>query len=83
MNKDNYDAKEFAALAYALAVTRGMLHSVLENDFDTVQLKRTLDGTSAANIAETISLTENDLAIDWNNYIIEDEKRLIQGRDKA
>jgi len=79
MSADNPTAREFAAVAYALAVARGALYSVLSGGGHATDLKQILDGTSTANIAAAIGLTESDLALDWNEHLTEDEKQTIAG----
>jgi hypothetical protein len=76
-------AREFAAIVYALAVARGVLYSVQIEDTNgrdlMDEIKRILNGTSAANIAKALGLEEKDIALDWNEYLTELQKQIILG----
>jgi hypothetical protein len=71
--------REFAALAYALAVARGQLSSVQLGSVDAGELNRALTGTSAANIAKALGLKERDLTLDWADLLTESEMHAIRG----
>jgi hypothetical protein len=60
MSASNPTVREFAALAYALAVARGALHSASQGIADARELRQVLDGTSTASIANAIGRTELD-----------------------
>jgi hypothetical protein len=79
MSASNPTVREFAAVAYALGVARGALHSALQGSANARELKQILDGTSAASIASAIGQSESDLTVDWNDHLSEDEKRAITG----
>lgn len=78
MPEDSIDLKVYESISYALGVTRGMLNSVLLENYDPEELKRILIGTSLSNIANEIGRTESDLATGWET-LTEREKRGIQG----
>jgi hypothetical protein len=80
MSAENPTAREFAALAYALAVARGQLSAVDDGQMDKDEVRRILKGTSAANIAAAIGLKEADFAVDWNDWLSPVEQERIKGR---
>ncbi len=79
MSAQNPTAREFAALAYALAIARGQLSSVKSGKFAKNELARVLEGTSAANMAAALGMKEADLAVDWNEYLSRAEMEKIRG----
>jgi len=72
--------REYAAICCALGVARGMLYSIQFAQYDPEEVERILRGTSSANIAAAIGEHENDLAINWDDYLTSSEKLKIQGR---
>ena len=72
-------SREFAALAYALALTRGQLSSAESGELEKNELAQILEGTSAANIAAALGLKESDLAIDWNQHLSREQMEKIRG----
>jgi len=74
-------AREFAALAYALALARGQLASVQMGAYDKEEVTLILKGTAAANIAAALGLKESDLAVDWNEYLNFDQMEKIRGAE--
>jgi hypothetical protein len=79
MSAEQPTAREFAALAYALAATRGLLSGVLMDKYDHAEVARVLAGTSTASIAAAIGSSANDLAIDWTEHLSDAEQRAIKG----
>lgn len=82
MSADHPTPREFAALAYALAATRGLLSNVLMDKYDHEEVARVLAGTSTASIAAAIGSRSADLAIDWSEYLSEAEQRAIKGANQ-
>lgn len=80
MSAQKPSPREFAAVAYALAVARGQLASIQQGAMNKGELARVLKGTSAANVAAAIGVKEADLAVDWNDWLSEGEKETIAGR---
>lgn len=80
MSADTPTAREFAALAYALALARGQLASIEMGDFNKAEVSRILKGTAAANTAAALGLKESDLAVDWAEHLSRDEMDKIAGR---
>ena len=79
MSASNPTTREFAALAFALGIARGALQSAMDGSADAQELQMVLDGTSVTSIANALDQAESDLALDWNEYLTEDEKRAISG----
>jgi hypothetical protein len=79
MSDEHPTVREFAALAYALAATRGLLSGVLMDKYDHEEVARVLAGTSTKNIAAAIGSKAADLAVDWSEYLSETEQRAIKG----
>lgn len=75
--EDVVSAKHYAALAVAVGRLRGILHDVVDGDFSKEDAQRILDGTSTAEIARALGKNEEDLAIDWNQYLSDEEKQRI------
>jgi len=71
----NPKTKEFAALAYALGLTRGELSSASGRN-----AKRILESTSLANIARALGMKESDLSVVWDEYLSQSELDAIAGR---
>ena len=82
MTAERPTAREFAALACALAATRGLLSSVLMDDYDHKEVARVLAGTSSSNIASVIGSDANTLEVDWNDYLSVAEQRAIKGANQ-
>ncbi len=80
MSADKPTTKEFAALAYALALARGQLASVEMGNFSKAEVSNILKGTAAANVAAALGLREPDLAVDWSEYLSQAELDRIAGR---
>ena len=80
MSSDRPTSREYAALAVALAITRGQLSAFLMGEADKEEVSRVLRGTSTANIALAIGARETDLAVDWNDFLNENEISRIEGR---
>jgi hypothetical protein len=72
--------KEYAALAYSLALARGQLYAVLTDKINHDELTRVVTGTSPASIARALACKESDLAIDWKKYLSQAEMDEIYGR---
>jgi hypothetical protein len=83
MSANDLSSRKLAALAFALGIVRGQLSSFLDGDFDEAEASTILHSTSAANIAKVLGLKETDLAADWDQYLSELEKQLIQGGGAA
>jgi len=79
MPSNHPTAREFAALAYALAATRGVLAGVLQDDYDHEEVARILAGTASSNIAKILRSHTDHLSIDWSEYLSEAEQRAIKG----
>jgi hypothetical protein len=79
MSAENPTPREFAALAYALALARGQLSSVSSGKFGKNEVRQVLEGTSAANIAAALGMKEADLAVDWSEYLSTAEMEKIRG----
>ena len=71
--------REFAALAYALALARGQLTFVEMGEHDRKEVSRINKGTSAANIAAALGL-KDELGLDWSAYLSQAEMDKIAGR---
>ena len=72
--------REFAALMYALALTRAQLTSVEMGKHNRADVRQIDEGTSLANIAAALGVKESDLAVDWNDYLTQAEMDRIAGR---
>ena len=79
MSAEKPTIQEFAALAYALALTRGQLNAVMNGDFDLDQVRGILEGTAALNIARELGLKEADLTVDWDDHLSDSAKAHIRG----
>lgn len=80
MTEKNLSIRELAAISYALAVTRGQLHSVLIGEANLDEIRAVVHGTSRASLAKALKVSEGDVGLDdWNDYLTETEKRAIQG----
>ncbi len=71
--------REFAALAYALALARGQLASVEMGDYDRKEVSQINKGTSSSNIAAALGL-KDELSRDWSEYLSQAEMDKIAGR---
>src|ERR1041385_1021713 len=69
MSAQNPTAREFAALAYALALARGQLSSVKSGKFGKNGVSPGLRGNQRCNMASALGMKEADLAVDWNEYL--------------
>jgi hypothetical protein len=70
--------KKLAAVAYALAVTRGELYTAIFNSLSIEDAQRVMDGTSFENIAAVLDCSRNDIEVDWNDFLTEEEKLQIK-----
>ena len=66
-----------AAILLALGVARGALVELTDNAPDTV--RRILELTSTARIAEILGCSENELAVDWTEFLTRFETDRIKG----
>jgi hypothetical protein len=79
------DLRKYAALLLALALARGQLLEALAlaeklDDAEPLHdIKRILDITALSRVAEVLDCSENDLAIDWDEYLTESEVNRIKG----
>jgi hypothetical protein len=80
MPANNPTAREYAALAYALAQARAQLTHVEMGDAERAETAMTLEGTSTASIAAALGLREADLAVDWNEHLTQAELDKIARR---
>jgi hypothetical protein len=71
--------REFAALAYALALARGQLASVEMGKYDRKEVSQIKKGTSSANIAAALGL-KDELGLDWSEHLSQAEMDKIAGR---
>ena len=78
-NLDQDLHKKYAALAYALGCIRGILFDVLDGDPSPEELRRIYESTATSSIAQSVGMTESDMAVDWNDFLTETEKQGIQG----
>ena len=76
---DTVPAVHYAALLVAIGWLRGALYGVQSGEIDRAHLRRLLDATSTAAIAEAIGLTEDDLIVDVERYLSTGQKRAIGG----
>jgi hypothetical protein len=79
MSAEKPTPREFAAVVYALAVARGILYSAQIGDADAEEIRRVLNGTSAASIAKALGLREEDVTLDWAEQLTESGMRVIRG----
>jgi hypothetical protein len=77
------EKKKYAALCYALGLTRGMLFDVLNGEADPARLRQVYDSSATNNVARAIGMTEADLTLDWNDHLTEPEKWIIGGTGDA
>lgn len=63
------EAKKYALLSRALGLTRGVLYGVLTGDFTIQEVQEVLEVTSLKSLAEKNGYEEEDLAIDWEEYL--------------
>jgi hypothetical protein len=63
-----------ALFMQALGLCRGVLYSVKAGDVDAAEIDRILDATSLANIAKRLGLDEDDIAIDFEDYLSDSER---------
>jgi hypothetical protein len=80
MSAEQPSVREFAALAYSLALARGQLYAVLTDEINHDELTRVVTGTSPASIARALACKESDLAIDWKRHLSQAEMDEIHGR---
>ena len=73
--------KQYAALAYSLAAIRGVLSGILDGDFTREQVQRVLHATDAVRIAQSIGVSENAIAVYWDEYLSDAEKHRLKGHD--
>lgn len=76
--KDNIiDARKYAIMVWALATVRGTLYSVMQGDQEHLSdVQEVLEVTSLNRLAERFGCNESDLAIDWVEYLTNDEMRI-------
>ena len=77
------EKKQYAAICYALGWTRSMLSDVLEEEGDVNRIRQVLEASATPRIAQSIGMTEADLALDWNEHLTDLEKWAISGRSDA
>ena len=71
--------RKYAALALALGMTRGTIHSVLNSDAKHEELTHMLDLTDVSTIADKLGFKEGEMALDWNDYLTGEEIAHIKG----
>ena len=71
--------QQYAALACALGIARATLYAILWNDddFSLEAIESTIRGTSLANIAAVIGQSEDEMWIDWNDYLTTEQQRML------
>ena len=74
------DKKKYAALAYALASTRGVLHDIINGNIDKDEVLRVYNGTTLENILDTIKVENYGKDMDWNNFLTKEDKEKIAGK---
>jgi hypothetical protein len=73
-DSESIDAKKYAVIVWALALTRGVLYDVVDGKPKIEEVQRILDITSLNSLANRIGCHENELAIDWNEYLSSSER---------
>jgi hypothetical protein len=76
------NARKYAAMCLALGMARGALHAAIyepDNDESKDEIKRILNLTATAKIAEALGCGEADLAISWDEHLSPQEKNRIVG----
>jgi hypothetical protein len=63
------DARKYAVIVWALGLTRGILYSISQGEFEIEQVKKILDVSSLSALAARVGCDESELAIDWSEYL--------------
>ena len=67
--------RKYAAVLLALGMARGALYEFVDND----TVRRVLELTSTARIAEILGCSEGELALDWHEYLTRVEADRLKG----
>ena len=71
---DNGSMKKLALLTLALGKCRGLLYGIRTGDVDLEEIDKILRLTSLSNLAEVLGVEEDELSLDWNDYLSPDER---------
>lgn len=77
MKDEQEHDKLFCAVSFALAICRGALTDVLQDQpIDKEMIKKILNGTTNDNIAKAVG--ENQFVVDWRKCLSQAERELIE-----
>jgi len=71
------DARKYATVSLALGLARGALFSAIHGELEGAQ--RIMDCTATGKLAQALGYSEGQLAVDWNDYLTEDEINQVKG----
>ena len=83
MSVDNPTPREYAALAFALALARGELFAIAQGDQDNERLRLLVEATSLRNIASALGLKETQLSVDWVEYLSHEELSTLELKQRG
>ncbi len=73
---DDRSMKKLALLTLALGKCRGLLYGIRGGEVDLEEIDKILHLTSGSHLAEVLGVEEEELSLDWNDYLSPDERLL-------
>ena len=71
---DDGSKKRQALLLLALGKCRGLLYGIRTGDIDLEEIDKILHLTSISHLAEVLGVEEDELSVDWNDYLSPNER---------
>ncbi len=71
---DDGTMKRLALLSLALGKCRGLLFGIQGGEVDLEEIEKILHLTSSSHLAEVLGVEEDELSLDWNDYLSPNER---------
>jgi ABC-type uncharacterized transport system fused permease/ATPase subunit len=71
---DDRSMKKLALFALALGKCRGLLYGIKTGEIDLEEIDQILSLTSLSHLAEVLGVEEDELSLDWNDYLSPNER---------
>ena len=71
---DDGTMKKLALLSLALGKCRGLLYEIQGGEVDPEEINKILHLTSSSHLAEVLGVEEDELSLDWNDYLSPNER---------
>ena len=71
---DDGSTKKLALLMLALGKCRGLLYGIQGGEVDLEEIDKILRLTSSSHLAEVLGVDEEELSLDWKDYLSPNER---------